>query len=347
MLPLLLPPNPVQHFYRGGHRIAALRGFMTETDHQPEEWLGSTLTRFGEGTVGLATTEQGEFLRDLIAAAPAEWTGGPGRDASDTGILVKLLDAGQRLPAHVHPPRTFAASHLDCPYGKTEAWYVLDSVGDGAVYLGWREPVDRDELDRRRDAQDSEWLLDHMNRVPVAPGTGILCPAGTVHAIGEGVFVAEAQEPTDFSILLEWSITTSTREESHLDLGFDTVMPVVSLAPLSQNGIAALTRIVDPGSSPLDPESLLPAQADPYFRLLRAGGGKAASGAFPESFAVALVASGEGRLVSARGSVPLRSGQSYAVPRAFGEWRVEGPAEVIAFLPGAGWPASLGAGEIV
>lgn len=125
MLPLLLPPNPVQHFYRGGDRIAALRGFVATTDRQPEEWLGSTLTRFGEGTVGLATTAEGEFLRDLIEADPAQWTGGPGRDAADTGILVKLLDARQRLPVHVHPGREFAAAHLDCPYGKTEAWYVL------------------------------------------------------------------------------------------------------------------------------------------------------------------------------------------------------------------------------
>src|SRR5690606_30639376 len=105
--------------------------------------------------------------------------------------------------------------------------YVLDAEPGSAVYVGWKETVDRDELDRRRDAQDSEWMLDHLNRIPVRAGMGIVCPAGTAHAIGEGVFVAEVQEPTDFSILLEWSVTTSTREESHLDLGFDAVMPAV------------------------------------------------------------------------------------------------------------------------
>jgi len=351
MLPLLLPPNPVQHFYRGGDRIAALRGFETISDRQPEEWLGSTLTRFGEGTVGLAVTESGAFLRDIIAADPGSWTGGPARDAADTGILVKLLDARQRLPVHVHPSREFAAAHLDCPYGKTEAWYVLDSVGDGAVYIGWRTAVDRDELDRRRDAQDSEWLLDHMNRVPVRPGTGVLCPAGTVHAIGEGVFVAEVQEPTDFSILLEWSVTTSTREDSHLDLGFDAVMPAVSVDALSPEAIDALTAVSDPATAPSQPASLLPAPADPYFRILRAGatdgagsaaGGTAATGAFPQSFAVVLATAGEGRIVSGNGSVPLRQGEAYAIPRAFGEWRVEGSTSVIAFLPGEGWPGTLG-----
>ena len=59
-------------------------------------------------------------------------------------------------------------------------------------------------------------MLDHLHRLPVRAGDGILVPAGQPHAIGAGVFVVEAQEPTDFSILLEWSVTTATREESHL-----------------------------------------------------------------------------------------------------------------------------------
>ncbi|MBL3687843.1 phosphoheptose isomerase [Leucobacter zeae] len=344
MLPILLPPNPVQHFYRGGDRIAALRGIEQRTDHQPEEWLGSTVARFGDGVAGLAVDERGAILRDLIAADPEGWTGGPGRDASDTGMLVKLLDARQRLPVHVHPSRGFAATHLDCPYGKTEAWYVLDSTGDGAVYLGWREAVDREELDRRRDAQDSEWLLDRMNRIPVEPGTGVLCPAGTVHAIGEGVFVAEIQEPTDFSILLEWSVTTSTREESHLDLGFDAVMPAVSLEALAPREIERLTSFAGRDEPrPGEIASLLPEQADPYFRLLRACGGDGLTTTVPAGFSVVLATSGAGRLVSGTGSVPIARGQAYAVPRAFGAWGLTDSTEALVFLPGAGWPGTLGA----
>ncbi len=241
MKPVLLPPNPVQHFYRGGDRIAALRGIVPETDRQPEEWLASTVSRFGSDEIGLAVTDEGDFLRDLVTGDRAAWVGraGDGR-GRDLGILVKLLDARQRLPVHVHPDRGFAGAHLDCPYGKTEAWYVLETEDDCAVHVGWNEDVDRDELDRRRDAQDSDWMLSRMNRVVVRPGMGVLVPAGTVHAIDGGIFVAEVQEPTDFSILLEWSVTTSTREESHLDLGFDAVMPAVSTGKLDAEGLAAL-----------------------------------------------------------------------------------------------------------
>ncbi|MFV0432641.1 MAG: carbohydrate kinase [Leucobacter sp.] len=365
MFPVLLVPGPVEHFYRGGGRIAALRGIVPGSGYQPEEWLGSTVTRFGEVETGLAVTAGGEFLRDLVVADPVAWTGGSGCDAGDTGVLVKLLDAGQRLPVHVHPSREFASAHLGCPYGKTEAWYVLDSVGDGAVYLGWNEDVDRDVLDRRRDAQDSEWLLSRMHRVPVVPGMGVLCPAGTVHAIGEGVFVAELQEPTDFSILLEWSVTTSTREESHLGLGFERVMPVVSTVALSAGDVEALVSRVGQGPVSEGPVSVLPAGADVFFRLLRARGsgvggdgadgaggagggvdsagadGCGRSGVFPESFAVVLATEGEGWIVSGCGRVSLCRGEAYAIPRAFGAWWVEGPVTVLACLPGEGWPTTL------
>jgi len=347
MIPHLLPPNPIQHFYRGGDRIAALRGIVPETDRQPEEWLGSTVSRFGDPTTGLAVTDGGALLRDLVEADPTAWVGPrQGRDAGDVGILVKLLDARQRLPVHVHPGRGFAASHLDCPYGKTEAWYVLDTEPDCAVHVGWNTDIDRDELDRRRDAQDSEWMLSHMNRVVVREGMGVLVPAGTVHAIDGGIFVAEVQEPTDFSILLEWSVTTSTRDESHLDLGFDAVMPAVSTERLAPERLADL--ISDAGTTPAGPafRSLLPAAADPYFRLWDATVTGASTDPRPAGFAVVLVTEGEGALVGPTGRVDAARGQVFAVPRAFGDWRLEGEASVLVAEPGAGWPASLDRGGI-
>lgn len=343
MIPVLLPPNPVQHFYRGGDRIAALRGIVPETDRQPEEWLGSTVSRFGDPATGLGVTASGALLRDLVSADPVLWTGPlRGRDAGDVGILVKLLDARQRLPVHVHPDRGFAASHLDCPYGKTEAWYVLDTEDECAVHVGWNTDLDRAELDRRRDAQDSEWMLAHMNRVVVREGMGILVPAGTAHAIDGGIFVAEVQEPTDFSILLEWSVTTSTRDESHLDLGFDTVMPAVSADRLAPEQLATL--ISDAGTTPADARfrSLLPSAADPYFRLWDAATHGDRTDDRPAGFAVVLVTEGQGELVGSTGRISVERGQAFAVPHAFGTWTLEGDAAVLVAEPGAGWPATLG-----
>src|SRR4051794_7947828 len=350
MRPVLLAPNPVQHFYRGGGRIAALRGFTPASDHQPEEWVAATVSRFGHAGAGLALTEDGTALRDLVAGDPESWLGpwpaaSPRVTASDTGLLLKLLDAGQRLPVHVHPDRAFATRHLDCPYGKTEAWFVLEAEPDAAVHLGWREDVDPAELAERRDRQDSAWMLSRMNRVPVRAGDGILVPAGQVHAVGEGVFLAEAQEPTDYSIVLEWSVTTSDREDSHLGVGFPVAMKAVSHQALAPEELAALCRRVEPGSTASVPLRCLPEAADPFFRLPvlapEPASRDATSGPVPAGFAAVVVLEGAGSICSDRDEIAVSAGDLVAVPAAFGSWSVVGPVRLVAARPGAAWPADL------
>ena len=327
---MALRPNLIDHFYRGGGRIAALRGIATTSDHQPEEWIAATVSREGDERLGLASTQDGALLRDLVVADPQAWTGGLGAWPGDVGLLLKLLDAGQRLPVHVHPDRRFAASHLDCPYGKTEAWLVLDAEPGAAVHLGWVDDVDPADVVRARDEQDGAWMLRHMHRIEVRRGDGILVPAGMPHAIGEGVFVAEAQEPTDFSILLEWTITTSTRDESHLGLGFDLAMQALEHAATSVERLAALSvhHDLDATAAPLT--SLLPAEADPFFRLDLAGDGAVV----PAGFAALVVLDGAGTLRCAGGDLAIAGGRTYAVPAAAGDWQVAGPVRVLVARPG-------------
>ena len=157
-------------------------------------------------------------------------------------------------------------------------------------------------------------MLDRMHRIGVRPGDGILVPSGQVHAIGAGVFIAETQEPTDFSILLEWSVTTQGREDSHLGLGFDRAMAAVSHAALSTSQLASLVRH-EPGepAAPLRP--CLPTAADHYFRLHRATSGASV----PAGFAVLLVLEGSGRLTGV-GHVEIRRGEAWVVPAAYGDW---------------------------
>lgn len=346
LTPVSLPFQYLQHNYRGGSRIAELRGIEVHSEFQPEEWLGSTVTRFGDDTTGLAITEAGTPLREIIADDPRRWIGREQGDSpADTGMLVKLLDAAQRLPVHVHPDRGFALAHLDCPYGKTEAWYVLDAEPGAAVYLGWREDVDPDELAQARDAQDSAWMLERMNRIPVKAGMGIFVPAGTVHAIDAGIFVLEVQEPTDWSILLEWSITTATRDESHLGVGFDTVMGAVSTTAVDANTLGQLIRtspvpLETPTASTV--RSVLPKSADPFFRILDVSTAEGSpAGDAPAGFAVALLTTGVGELSNGSDAVPVSRGDVLAVPHDFGTWRFNGQGRVLACLPGEGWPRTL------
>ena len=343
--PVLMPPTTIiDHFYRGGERLAALRGVPLPSPRRPEEWLASTVHRADQPDIGRSRLADGSLFATLVASDQKAWTGasegGPGAGPADTGILVKLLDAGQRLPVHVHPTRGFARDHLHSCYGKTEAWYVLETHGDDpAVWVGFTEDVDPEVLAERVDAQDSEWMLSHMNKISVRPGDGIVVPAGQAHATGAGVFVVEVQEPTDFSILLEWSVTTATREESHLGLGFEKAFGTVSHRALTPTQLGLVTQHLDPDARGGALMRGLSQAADPFFRVDVAAPSGAETVAVPHGFAVLVVLEGRGEIRWARGEEPVERGQVYAVPDALGDWNLSGAARVVVCRPSADWPS--------
>ena len=196
------------------------------------------------------------------------------------------------------------------------------------MWVGFREDVDPALLAEKVDAQDSDWMLEHLNKISVRPGDGILVPAGQAHATGAGVFLVEVQEPTDFSIVLEWSVTTATRDESHLGLGFDVVLPAVSHRALPA------PEPVHVGLDARAPDLLrgLPPAADPFFRVDIAA---ADAVPVPHGFAVAVVLE-DGSLEWADGGLPLTRGDVLAVPDGLGDWAATG--RVVVCRPGATWP---------
>lgn len=126
--PVRLPANQFPHFYAGGERISRFRGGSVvpgsgtaggggqdrRPDNRPEDWVASTTTRFGQPEVGLSRLPDGRLLREVIAADPLTWLG-PAHLAAfgaELNLLVKLLDAGQRLIVHTHPDVAFAGQHL-------------------------------------------------------------------------------------------------------------------------------------------------------------------------------------------------------------------------------------------
>lgn len=321
--PTKLPPNPIHHFYRGGPAIAKLRGFPLESDHTPEEWIGSTATLFGEAQRGLSVLPDGTLLRDAIAADPEAWLGTAHveRFGADPALLVKLLDAGERLPVHVHPDDAFAREHLGTKFGKTEAWIVLDAEPGALLHVGWRSDVDDETLRRWVDDQDREALLDALNPAPVTAGDALFVPAGVPHAIGEGVLIVELQQPTDMSILLEWRGFADDEVAATLGLGWD-----VALGSVERHARDA-TELRGPRPEGAVSE-LLPPAASPFFtaQSLDTAGGQVRLDA---GFAVVLVTEGAGTLAGKQ----VTRGDALVVPHAAGEVSAAGELKAIACRP--------------
>jgi len=319
--PLLLPPNQFHRFYRGGARIDALRGVPEGEDGRPEDWVGSAATSWGSETEGLSRLEDGRVLRDAIAEDPETFLGPDHveRWGADPALLVKLLDAGQRLPVHYHPGRPFARERLGMRFGKTESWIILEAEPGAAVHVGPRGRLDRATVRGWVDRQDSDEMLAALQRVPVAAGDAVLVPAGTLHAIGAGILLLELQEPTDLSVLVEWKPFGVDTGPEHLELGWETALEALDTEPAD---IDALTG----GGT----DGLLPDAADPYFRAERARGGAEMS----PSFAILLVVGGEGALRCSDGEeLPLRRGATALVPFGAGATTLTGDLEAIRCLP--------------
>ena len=327
MQPVVLGPNMPDTFYRGAGRIGRFRG-SPGGDGRPEDWIASATARFGGGTAGMTRLADGSLLAGAIAADPAGWLGREhvARYGPDPALLVKLLDAGQRLPLHAHPDRGFAAEHLASPFGKTEAWIVLEASPGAAMYLGFSRDVEAAELAGWVREQDVRAMLAAANRVPVTAGDTLLCPAGMPHAIGEGILLVELQEPTDFSVLLEWRGFPLGPDDATLGLDLDVALACVSRQACPPDRLAALR------GRPLDRAigTLLPAEADAFFVAERVGAGDV----LPAGYGVLVVTGGGGTLAAQAGTpVPVGRGSTVLIPYAAGSCTLAGDMRAVLCRP--------------
>jgi mannose-6-phosphate isomerase len=334
--PLTLAANQPKRFYRGGTAISAFRGETPIDAFRPEDWVGATSCVFGSAEIGPTILQDGRTLKDAIQAAPEAWLG-PGhvrRFGADPALLVKLLDAGQRLPVHAHPDDAFAQRHLDSRFGKSEAWVIVaTATDDAAVYLGFQDGLSEHDLrSLAGDRQDE--LLERLNRVAVTPGDSFFVPAGTPHAIGEGVFMVELQEPTDLSVMLEWAdFDIDGPGDAHLGLEFDTALACVDRSAWTTQQLATLSDHRR-ASHDARVRTLFQTHADTFFQaqLIELDG--SADATVGACFAIVVVLDGSGELRTSSGHItPLSGGATLLVPYGAGDVTLSGSIRALRCLP--------------
>ena len=126
------------------------------------------------------------------------WYERPDAAAINSSLLLKLLFTNQPLSIQVHPDDRYAHS-IGLPCGKTEAWYVLSAAPEAEIALGLNERLTSQQL---REAIDTGSRLDIVRWQTVSLGDVIFVPAGTIHAIGAGVVIAEIQQRSDATFRL-------------------------------------------------------------------------------------------------------------------------------------------------
>jgi mannose-6-phosphate isomerase len=131
-------------------------------------------------------------------------------NARNPALLLKLLFTSEPLSVQVHPHDAYARS-IGLPNGKTEAWYILAATPEARVAVGLKRHLTPQEL--RASIKDGS-IAGLTRWRPVAKGDIILIPAGTIHAIGAGIVLAEIQQRSDATFRL---FDYGRRRELHED----------------------------------------------------------------------------------------------------------------------------------
>jgi len=120
-------------------------------------------------------------------------------------LLCKLIDAHQTLSVQVHPPSDAAARLGGGARPKTEAWYIVDRTPGAVLHIGLEDDVTPQLFQR---ALREGFVADLLHQVPVHPGEFYFLPAGTLHAIGAGILLAEVQQASDTTYrVFDWHRT--------------------------------------------------------------------------------------------------------------------------------------------
>lgn len=186
---MLLKLRPaLKDYLWGGTRLKTDFGFQTDLDIVAEGWMLSC-HKDGENIVENGKYE-GKTLSEVIAAAGKEILGTNTQNFDRFPILIKLIDAKKDLSVQVHPDNAYAL-RVEGEYGKTECWYILDCDEGAELIYGFKREISKEEF-KQRIADNT--FLEVVNKVPVHKGDLFFIDAGTLHAIGGGILLAEIQQ---------------------------------------------------------------------------------------------------------------------------------------------------------
>ena len=216
-------------------------------------------------------------------------------------LLVKFIDARESLSVQVHPDDLLAKKRHNS-FGKTEMWYVVQAMPDAFLYSGFAKPMTPEEYVR---SLEDDTFINYLQRHEVKSGDVFFLPAGRVHAIGAGCFIAEIQQTSDVTYRIydyNRKDANGNPRELHTVLAKDAIdyaiYPDYKLDYTPQQPVQALVSC-------------------PYFttNLIEGKKGDTVQTAHPDSFSIYIGLEGRLQITDCNGcSVEIRQGETVLLP---------------------------------
>lgn len=284
----------------GGRRLIEEFGIDYDKKVLAEAWMLSCHPD------GASTLESGENFADYIKNHGVEVLGTNCKNFRDFPIIIKFIDARENLSVQVHPPDDYALAN-EGQLGKSEMWYVLDADKSSVIWCGFKKKISRAEFVAR--IKDNS-LVEVLNAVPARRGDVIFIPAGTIHAIGKGVLVAEVQQNSNVSYRI---YDYGRNRPLHIDKALD----VTNLNPAILRG-----------------ENYPHLAACDYFVIDKLNlDGKILSEAHgvvdEKTFLSVLILGGEGKISCGGEEFFYRKGDSFFLTAGAGAWKICGSCDAL------------------
>ena len=308
----------------GGHRILPFKGLKADERLIGESWELSGIP--GNESVVAGGAYDGMTLTQLAEKGGSALLGEENfkRFGTRFPLLIKFIDAAQPLSVQVHPDDAYAKQYENGQNGKTEMWYVLEAEPDASLVYGFRHTMTPERL---RQSLAEGTLEADLQSVPVSKNDAFLIPAGTVHAIGAGILLAEIQQSSNLTYrLYDYNRTDAQGNKRPLH-----IEKAVATVDYQQKPLPEQNRTVEQKDGYTE-EVLC---ACPYFQVSRlhlqaATPAVAAAVSTTNAFAVLLCISGSGTMTAEMGeTLAFQKGQCVFVPADTTVRELSGTADLL------------------
>ncbi|MGL5786562.1 MAG: type I phosphomannose isomerase catalytic subunit [Bacteroidales bacterium] len=286
----------------GGDKIASFKNVTTDQKNIGESWEVSQVK--GDVSVVSNGADKGQNLEELIMKNKGLLLGEKvyRRFGDNFPLLVKFIDARDNLSIQVHPDDELAKKRHNS-FGKTEMWYVMDAEKDARILCGFSKQIDADEYVSR---VNNNTIMETIQSYDAKPGQVFYLPAGRIHAIGAGCFVAEIQQTSNITYRIydyDRRDAQGNARELHTELAKDalnyTVYPTY-LTEYNKHDDAVNEIVV----SPYFTTNYLPIVSEVRRNLLSA-----------DSFVIYICMNGNAQIKDKNGyEIDIRKGESVLIP---------------------------------
>ena len=289
----------------GGQRLAREYGKEMKGDILAETW---ELSCHPDGPSYITNgVYEGKTLRQYIDAEGRQVLGTNCDRFEDFPILIKFIDAQDNLSIQVHPDNRYAQEH-EGQYGKTEMWYVMDAGKDAFLYYGFKEEISREEFARRI---EEDTLTEVLHKEYVQKGDVLFIEAGTIHAIGKDILVAEIQQNSNVTYRV-YDYGRVGKDGKKRELHIEKALDVTKRVPAVRDG-SHYPHIADCDYFTVDKLFLDGTTMEKMEGCVTG-----------QSFVSILILDGQGKISNQGETVEYKKGDSIFLPAGSGSYAVEG-----------------------